>query len=126
MLQYKSSLMKTCRQIKSSWGERAVRQGDTISPKLFTLGMEDTFKNLLWQNNGNNIDRVYLKQQRFANDIVVIGGVTDELRSMLEELQVASKQIGLKMNLGKTEIMTNDDVRVSIEGKVLEIVNEYV
>lgn len=32
--------------------EKGIRQGDTISPKLFTLALEDIFKKLSWQNKG--------------------------------------------------------------------------
>ena len=32
--------------------QRGVPQGDPISPKLFTLALEDTFKELAWKNRG--------------------------------------------------------------------------
>lgn len=43
---------------------------------------------------------------------------------MLEELQLASKQIELKINLNKTKIMSNEDIRVEVEG--IDVVDEYV
>lgn len=45
---------------------------------------------------------------------------------MLEELQMTSKQIGLKMNLNKTKIMTSEDTTISIEIHALEYVKEYI
>lgn len=51
---------------------KGVRQGDTISPKLFTLAMEDIFKKLPWQTNGINVEGKYLNHLRFADDIVLI------------------------------------------------------
>ena len=36
--------------------KRGVRQGDTISPKLFTATLESIFRRLNWENKGVNID----------------------------------------------------------------------
>ena len=47
--------------------KRGVRQGDTISPKLFTL--ESIFRKLNWENKGLKIDGEYLNHLRFAEDI---------------------------------------------------------
>ena len=37
--------------------KRGVRQGDTISPKLFTATLESIFRRLNWENKGVRIDR---------------------------------------------------------------------
>jgi hypothetical protein len=38
---------------------RGMRQGDVISPKLFTNAMEDLFKTLNWKGRGININCHY-------------------------------------------------------------------
>lgn len=106
--------------------EKGVRQGDTISPKLFTLALESAFKNLAWENKGINVDGTRLNHLRFADDIVVISNDINQLKDMLEELQETSKQIGLKMNLNKTKIMTSEETAITIEGCTLEHVEEYI
>ena len=40
--------------------KRGVRQGDTISPKLFTATLESIFRMLNWENKGVKIDREFL------------------------------------------------------------------
>ncbi|XP_072376061.1 uncharacterized protein [Diabrotica undecimpunctata] len=45
---------------------RGVRQGDTISSKLFTLALEDIFKSVDWDNKGICINGKYLNHLRFA------------------------------------------------------------
>lgn len=46
------------------------RQSDTISPKLFTLILEDVFRTLDWDRKGIKIDGRYLNHLRFADDVV--------------------------------------------------------
>ena len=105
---------------------RSVRQGDTISPKLFTLALEDIFKNLKWEQKGINIDGKRLNHLRFADDIILISSGAGELESMLQELKEASQAVGLKMNLQKTKIMSPKNMVVTIDNHTLEIVEEYV
>jgi len=51
---------------------KGVRQGDPISPKLFTAAMEDVFRNLDWQSKGIVINGEYLNHLRFADDILLV------------------------------------------------------
>ena len=52
--------------------QREVRQGDTISPKLFTTLLEYMFKNIELEGLGINIDEKDLNHLRFAKDISLI------------------------------------------------------
>ena len=82
-------------QIKTN---RGVRQGDSISPKLFTLPMENMFRELNWQNKGILINGERLSHLRFAYNITLIACDQDELQSMIEELNEKLEQIGLQIN----------------------------
>lgn len=93
---------------------RGVRQGDTISPKLSTLAMEDIFKKLNWDRRGLKIDGGYLNHLRFADNIVLIISELDELQEMLSKLKLASKKVGLTMNLTKTRILTLEEAQIRI------------
>lgn len=106
--------------------KRGVRQGDTISPKLFTLTLEDVFKGLDWQDKGINIDGTRLNHLRFADDIILISNSSEQLKYMLEELHHASSGVGLQMNLTKTKIMSLEQIQIQIENQTIENVTEYI
>ncbi|XP_052737833.1 putative uncharacterized transposon-derived protein F52C9.6 isoform X1 [Bicyclus anynana] len=109
--------------------QRGVRQGDVISPKLFTAALEDVFKLLDWDGLGININGEYITQLRFADDVVIMAQTLDDLSTMLNDLSSVSQQVGLKMNMGKTKIMCNAHVSlhpVIVENAALEIVDEYI
>ncbi|XP_030754980.1 uncharacterized protein LOC115881577 [Sitophilus oryzae] len=91
---------------------RGVRQGDTISPKLFNQALEDVFKNLDWEEKGIKICGQYLNQLRYADDIALISEKKEELVEMLEELDTAARRIGLNMNYTKTKIIINTDENI--------------
>lgn len=94
--------------------ERGVRQGDVISPKLFTTLLEYMFKKINFGEMGININGEKLNHLRFADDILLITERVDEAREMLSRLETASKSIGLKINTNKTQYMTNLVVSGSI------------
>ncbi|XP_030755289.1 uncharacterized protein LOC115881780 [Sitophilus oryzae] len=86
---------------------KGVRQGYTISPKLFTAVLEYAMKSLSWENRGINIDGERLTHLRFADDIVLVSDNIGDSKQMLEELVQASLKVGLRINTSKTQIMTN-------------------
>ncbi|XP_046976516.1 uncharacterized protein LOC124542632 [Vanessa cardui] len=107
---------------------RGVRQGDVISPKLFTNEMEDMFKTLNWKGRGININGEYISHLRFADDIVIVAETLQDLQQMLNDLADSSMRIGLRMNLDKTKVMFNEHVPpepIAIHGTVLEVVQKY-
>ncbi|CAG4970592.1 unnamed protein product [Parnassius apollo] len=109
--------------------QRGVRQGDVISPKLFTAALEDVFKLLDWKEYGININGEYITHRRFADDIVPMAESLEDLSTMLNDLNIASQRIGLKMNMDKTKIMFNVHVTpmpVVVGSTMLEVVDEYV
>nr|XP_032511413.1 uncharacterized protein LOC116765887 [Danaus plexippus plexippus] len=107
---------------------RGVRQGDVISPKVFTNALEDVFKTVDWTGRGINVNGEHISHLRFAHNIVIVAESLEQLSGMLY-LNEASRRVGLGMNLDKTKVMFNEHVLPSpiyVEGSMLEVVQEYI
>lgn len=119
------NLHSTTNQIKI---KRGVRQGDTMSPKLFITVLEHAFKMLAWQQKGIVIDGERLNHLRFADDIVIVSDSLGEIKDMLQELNDALHEIGLTINFDKTKIMTNmvPSEHIQIHNNRIELVHKYV
>lgn len=107
--------------------QRGVRQGDTISPKLFTTLLEYMFKNIELEGLGINIDGKDLNHLRFADDIILISDCLGKAEEMLSKLTSASHKVGLKINPTKTEFMTNlvPSRNLLVQGKEILQVTSY-
>ena len=108
--------------------KRGVRQGDTISPKLFTAALENIFRGLNWERKGININGSYLNHLRFADDIVIVAKTPQELQEMIQELNEGSLKVGMKMNMSKTKVMFNPyciKEQIVVGEQVVEEVEEY-
>ena len=107
--------------------QRGVRQGDNISPKLFTACLQDAIINKInWEDNGINIDGEHLSHLIFAEDIVLAAKSPEELESMLTDIHLPSKPVGLSMNLSKTKVMFNESATtstVAVDGNTIEKVD---
>ena len=91
-----------------------MRQGDNISPKLFTACLQDAIINQInWEDKEINIDGEHLSHLIFADDIVLVAKSPEELESMLTDIHLASKPVGLSMNLSKTKVMLNESATTS-------------
>lgn len=112
--------------------EKGVRQGDTISPKLFTAVLEEIFRKLNWEKKGININGEKLNNLRFADDIVLTSEDPEEMKEMLEQIRTESLKVGLKMNIKKTKVMYNGNVQgphlqgIQIGNDTIERVDEYI
>ena len=110
---------------------RGVRQGDTISPKLFTAALEEVFKTLDWNGRracGITMEGQRLTHLRFADDIVLIGTSKKDVEQRLEELNRASEAVGLRINRSKTKWMSYSKTgeRIKLDGEEIERVDKYV
>ena len=82
--------------------KRGVRQGDTISPKLFTATLESIFRMLNEENRGVKIDGEFLSNLCFADNTFICTETPRELQQLLQELSDESRRMGLKMDIAKT------------------------
>ena len=109
--------------------QKGVRQGDTLSPKLFNAGLEQVFRMLNWDNTGITINGEKLNHLRFADDIVLISNNGEEAQEMLNDLNRESNKLGMKINMKKTKVMYNDYtniIPVHVGTQEVEKVNDYV
>ena len=97
--------------------KRGVRQGDPISPKLFSAAIETIFQTVDL-DKGLNIDGETLTNLRFADDVAL---TTNNITEMEEQLNRLNK-IGFKMHKGKTKYMTNfqNNQEIHIESEKIE------
>jgi hypothetical protein len=110
--------------------QKGVRQGDTLSPVLFTAAVEEIFKRTD-QTSGININGSKLNNLRFADDIILFGNTEEELQKNLQTLNNEGRKDGMKMNKKKTKVMCNEIAKrrprkgITIDGETLEEVAEY-
>ena len=109
--------------------KRGVRQGDTISPKLFSASLENVMRQLEWEDMGVKIDGRQLHHLRFADDIVLITPNIEQAERMLAEFDCACGRIGLRLNLTKTMFMRNglvSDAPFTLNGTTISECSSYV
>ncbi|KAK6755622.1 hypothetical protein RB195_014163 [Necator americanus] len=85
--------------------KREVRQGDTISPKIFTATLENAMRKLEWDDMGVKVDDRQIHHLRFADDIVLMTPSISQAERMLTEFDEKCRCIGLQLNLQKTMFM---------------------
>lgn len=107
--------------------ERGVRQGDPLSPKLFSAVLEQVFRNINWENCGLTINGETLSHLRFADDIILFAPSIEQLQDMVHKLQKESIKVGLTVNTEKTKAMTNWEIKplTDVNNTSIEYVNEY-
>ncbi|GBP43505.1 Retrovirus-related Pol polyprotein from type-1 retrotransposable element R2 [Eumeta japonica] len=104
--------------------ERGIRQGDAVSPKLFSATLEMVIRNLDWDKNGLNVNGETLNHLRFADDPILFSECPKRLVQMLQQLSDESAKSELSENTNKTKIMANGSQTYNIRVNMEEI--DYV
>uniref|UniRef100_A0A0K0CXD0 Reverse transcriptase domain-containing protein n=1 Tax=Angiostrongylus cantonensis TaxID=6313 RepID=A0A0K0CXD0_ANGCA len=87
--------------------KRGVREGDTISPKLFTATLQNVMRTLEWENMGVNVDGRHIYHLLIADEIVLITPDIIQAERMHADFDNACEKTGLRLNLTKTNFMRN-------------------
>ncbi|EYC24887.1 hypothetical protein Y032_0013g2158 [Ancylostoma ceylanicum] len=113
--------------------QRGVRQGDSMSPVLFTIVLQYALNSINWQGKGLRLGNKILSYLAYADDIVLLAQNFEDLQGMTEMLHQAAAQVGLQINFTKTkwmrlsnEIHTETQVPIAIDEKVIERANHFV
>ena len=70
---------------------------------------------------GTNISNL-----RYADDITLMAGSEEELKSLLMKVKEERKKFGLKLNIQKTKIMASGPITSwQIDGETMEKVTDY-
>ncbi|KAE9412388.1 hypothetical protein Angca_004682, partial [Angiostrongylus cantonensis] len=85
--------------------KRVVRQGDTISPILFTATLQNVIRKLECYNMRVKIDGRHIHHLRFTDDIVLITPDISQAERMLADFDKALGKIGVRLNPRKTMFM---------------------
>ena len=71
---------------------------------------------------GRNINNL-----RYADDTTLMAKSEEELKSLLMKVKVESENVGLKLNIQKTKIMTSGPITSwEIDGKTVETVSDFI
>ena len=108
---------------------KAVHQNCILSPCLFNLYAEYIMRNagLEEAQAGLKISRRNINNLRHADDTTFMGESEEELKNLLMKVKEGSENVGLKLNIQKTEIMASGPITSwQIDGETVKTVADYI
>ena len=106
-----------------------MHQGCILSPCLFNLYAEYIMRNAGLEKiqTGIKIPRRNINNLRYADDTTLMAESEEELKSLLMKVKEESENVGLKLNIQKTKIMTSGLITSwQIDGETVEIVADFI
>lgn len=115
--------------------ERGVRQGDSLSPLLFIIFMDEIHKickrRTAWTAIGKwNLRTILVQSLLYADDIVLITDSQEKMQEALTEWQEELLRKGMVINTSKSKILVlsreePEEVHLICNGETLEVVPEF-
>ena len=110
--------------------ERGVKQGDVLSPILFSAALESALRTAEMPH-GIQVNGVFLKYLLFADDVVMFAHSSKDLDEMVNSLNESTSKLGLEIHSTKSQWMSNhfnqpdQHQDIMINGKILKKIEEY-
>ena len=82
-----------------------VRQGDSLSPTLFSIYLNDLAEEIINSESGIMIDTFCLAILLYADDIVLTAPTPEKLQNMLDIVSRWCEKWGMQVNVSKTQIL---------------------
>ena len=135
----KSLYDNSCATIKTDLGvsrnisiEKGVKQGDMLSAILFCIVLASVILKTEEQcpYSGYSVGGQILSNLAYADDIALANRDIQSLQNFVNVLAANAKEIGLELNLKKTECMTTEktqpQLNIKIYGKPIKQVSEFI
>ncbi|VDM62383.1 unnamed protein product [Angiostrongylus costaricensis] len=109
--------------------KRGLRQGNTISPKLFIATLQNILRTLEWDNMEVKVDDRQLHHLRLADDIVLITPNISQAERMLDNFAKDCGKVGLQINLTKAMFVKNglvSHVPFTVSGTYISECSSYI
>ena len=108
---------------------KGVHQGCILSPCLFNLYAEYIMRNtdLDEAQAGIKIAGRNIKNLRFADDTTLVAESEDKLKSLLMKVKEESKEVGLQLNIQKSQVMASCPMTSwQIDEETMETVTDFI
>ena len=108
---------------------KGVRQDCILPPCLFNLYAEYIMRNagLEEEQAGIKIAGRNINNLRYADDTTLMAESKEELKSLLMKVKEKSEEVGLKLNIQKTNIMASGPITSwEIDGGTVETVSDFI
>ena len=108
---------------------KGVRQGCILSPCLVNLYAEYIVRNagLEEAQAGIKIAGRNMNNLRYADESTLLAEIEDKLKSLLMKVKKESENVGLKLSIQKTKIMSSGPITSwEIDGETVETVSDFI
>ena len=108
---------------------KGIHQGCILSPCLFNSYAEYIMRNLGLEEaqGGIKIAGRNINNLRYADDTTLMAESEEELKSLLLKVKEKSENVGFKLNIQKTKIMTSGPITSwEIDGETMETLSDFI